>query len=286
MAGVQAIHAEVLRGRVFVALHMHAGDGNVHTNIPVNSDDYEMLRTANEAVAHIMRFAKELGGVVSGEHGIGITKLEFLEKERDRGLRGVEGEGRPRGPLQPRQAPRGRRPLQRLYALLRPHRARVDHPREERHRVDRGLGEGLPALRQVQARVLHPRAAREPPLQPAEQDPRPVAAHRGLPLRGADAPRREPEALRRVRRRGRPLHRLPQVRVAVPGGHRFRQRLHRDARPAREARQEALQPRLGPRDGLPERDRPGDDQGAEDADARLGLQGAAPRARASRGASW
>jgi FAD/FMN-containing dehydrogenase len=37
----------VLRSRVFVALHMHAGDGNVHTNIPVNSDDYEMLQEAN-----------------------------------------------------------------------------------------------------------------------------------------------------------------------------------------------------------------------------------------------
>ncbi len=81
MDALQAIHAEVLRGRVFIAMHMHAGDGNVHTNIPVNSDDYEMLRTANEAVAYIMRFAKSLGGVVSGEHGIGITKLEFLEKE-------------------------------------------------------------------------------------------------------------------------------------------------------------------------------------------------------------
>jgi len=79
MKAVEAVHAEVLRGRVFVALHMHAGDGNVHTNIPVNSDDYEMLRRANEAVARIMKFARSLGGVISGEHGIGITKLEFLE---------------------------------------------------------------------------------------------------------------------------------------------------------------------------------------------------------------
>ncbi|MGH8809827.1 MAG: FAD-binding oxidoreductase, partial [Noviherbaspirillum sp.] len=39
-----AIHKRVLRGRVFVALHMHAGDGNVHTNLPVNSDHYEMLQ--------------------------------------------------------------------------------------------------------------------------------------------------------------------------------------------------------------------------------------------------
>jgi FAD/FMN-containing dehydrogenase/Fe-S oxidoreductase len=79
MAAIESAHAEVLRGRVFVALHMHAGDGNVHTNIPVNSDDYEMLRQANDAVARIMRFARSLGGVISGEHGIGITKLEFLE---------------------------------------------------------------------------------------------------------------------------------------------------------------------------------------------------------------
>ncbi|MBC2761519.1 DUF3683 domain-containing protein [Thiobacillus sp.] len=49
-----SIHKAVLKSRVFVALHMHAGDGNVHTNIPVNSDDY-------------------------GEHGIGLTKLEFLD---------------------------------------------------------------------------------------------------------------------------------------------------------------------------------------------------------------
>ena len=75
---VSAIHQTVLKGRVWVALHMHAGDGNVHTNIPVNSDNYEMLQTAHEAVARIMVLARGLDGVISGEHGIGITKLEFL----------------------------------------------------------------------------------------------------------------------------------------------------------------------------------------------------------------
>ncbi|MBI3714630.1 MAG: FAD/FMN-binding oxidoreductase [Betaproteobacteria bacterium] len=79
-----AIHQEVLRGRVFVALHMHAGDGNVHTNIPVNSDHYEMLQEAKAAVARIMAFARRLNGVISGEHGIGITKLEFLTDEEMR----------------------------------------------------------------------------------------------------------------------------------------------------------------------------------------------------------
>ncbi|MBU1666023.1 MAG: DUF3400 domain-containing protein [Gammaproteobacteria bacterium] len=81
LAACEAIHKRVLKGRVFVALHMHAGDGNVHTNIPVNSDDYAMLQTANQAVARIMRLAQDLGGVISGEHGIGITKLEFLSDQ-------------------------------------------------------------------------------------------------------------------------------------------------------------------------------------------------------------
>jgi FAD/FMN-containing dehydrogenase/Fe-S oxidoreductase len=78
LAECTAIHQRVLKGRVWVALHMHAGDGNVHTNIPVNSDDYDMLQTAHEAVGRIMVLARSLDGVISGEHGIGITKLEFL----------------------------------------------------------------------------------------------------------------------------------------------------------------------------------------------------------------
>ncbi len=81
MQALDKIHSRTVRGRVFVALHMHAGDGNVHTNIPVNSDDYEMLQTAHKAVARIMDIARSLNGVISGEHGIGITKLEFLSDE-------------------------------------------------------------------------------------------------------------------------------------------------------------------------------------------------------------
>ncbi len=78
LAECNAIQQQVLKGRVWVALHMHAGDGNVHTNIPVNSDDYEMLQAAHGAVKRIMALARSLDGVISGEHGIGITKLEFL----------------------------------------------------------------------------------------------------------------------------------------------------------------------------------------------------------------
>ena len=95
---LEAIHKNILRKRVFVALHMHAGDGNVHTNIPVNSDDYEMLQDAHRAVDRIMKLARSLDGVISGEHGIGITKLEYLTEAELKDFRAykkrVDPEGR------------------------------------------------------------------------------------------------------------------------------------------------------------------------------------------------
>jgi len=93
-----ALHKKELRSRVFVALHMHAGDGNVHTNLPVNSDDYAMLQVAHHAVARIMVLARSLNGVISGEHGIGITKLEFLTEDEIKDFRSykqrIDPEGR------------------------------------------------------------------------------------------------------------------------------------------------------------------------------------------------
>jgi len=68
--------------RLFVALHMHAGDGNVHTNIPVHSANYAMLHEADRVVDRIMELATGLGGVISGEHGIGLTKVRYLEPDK------------------------------------------------------------------------------------------------------------------------------------------------------------------------------------------------------------
>ena len=80
LARCDDIHKAVLKSRVFIALHMHAGDGNVHTNIPVNSDNYTMMQDAHNAVDRVMALAKSLDGVISGEHGIGITKMEYLDQ--------------------------------------------------------------------------------------------------------------------------------------------------------------------------------------------------------------
>ena len=67
---------------ICVASHMHAGDGNCHVNIPVNSNDPAMLHNAETVAALVMGKSVELGGAVTGEHGIGITKIAFLPEEK------------------------------------------------------------------------------------------------------------------------------------------------------------------------------------------------------------
>jgi len=76
------IHLGIRDSKLFVAIHMHAGDGNVHTNIPVHSDNYTMLHEADKIVDQIMALAQSLDGVISGEHGIGLTKIQYLEPEK------------------------------------------------------------------------------------------------------------------------------------------------------------------------------------------------------------
>ncbi len=99
------IHQQVRCSRLFVALHMHAGDGNVHTNIPVHSDDYAMMRAADAIVDEVMQLAISLDGVVSGEHGIGITKIRYLDEDKLAAFAGYKQEVDPgqvfnRGKLQ------------------------------------------------------------------------------------------------------------------------------------------------------------------------------------------
>jgi FAD/FMN-containing dehydrogenase/Fe-S oxidoreductase len=73
--------------RVVIANHMHAGDGNCHVNLPVNSNDPRMLSLAEEAVGKIFHKVLEFKGQVSGEHGIGITKIGYLAEEKIAALR-------------------------------------------------------------------------------------------------------------------------------------------------------------------------------------------------------
>ncbi|EME4050999.1 FAD-binding protein [Campylobacter coli] len=58
----------------------HTGDGNVHTNIMVpDKNDEEQVKKGYEAVEEVFRLTVELGGTLSGEHGIGLSKAPFMK---------------------------------------------------------------------------------------------------------------------------------------------------------------------------------------------------------------
>lgn len=59
----------------------HAGDGNIHTNIMLDRKDRDEMKRAEQAVEELFRTVLQLGGTLSGEHGIGITKSPFLKWE-------------------------------------------------------------------------------------------------------------------------------------------------------------------------------------------------------------
>ncbi len=100
-ATIQQIHDEIRKKRIIIATHMHAGDGNVHVNIPVFSNDREMMERAENTAEDIMTKTIALGGVVSGEHGIGITKMKFLDQEKVAALTSYRREVDPKGLMNP-----------------------------------------------------------------------------------------------------------------------------------------------------------------------------------------
>jgi glycolate oxidase len=67
----------------------HAGDGNIHTNLMINQNNPDEVERAHKAVKEIFEATLELGGTISGEHGIGITKAPYLEMEIGGGNRAL-----------------------------------------------------------------------------------------------------------------------------------------------------------------------------------------------------
>lgn len=56
----------------------HTGDGNVHTNVMCDKNDPEQVEKAHHAIEEIFKITVDLGGTLSGEHGIGIAKAPFM----------------------------------------------------------------------------------------------------------------------------------------------------------------------------------------------------------------
>jgi len=59
----------------------HAGDGNIHFNIMLDKRNRDELKKAEVAIDALFEYTLELGGTISGEHGVGITKSPYIAKE-------------------------------------------------------------------------------------------------------------------------------------------------------------------------------------------------------------
>jgi FAD/FMN-containing dehydrogenase len=75
-----AIAAIAGEERVTVCNVFHAGDGNLHPNIPYNGRDPAESARVSRAMARIMGVCIDAGGSVTGEHGIGLDKLEYMPR--------------------------------------------------------------------------------------------------------------------------------------------------------------------------------------------------------------
>ena len=56
----------------------HAGDGNIHVNVMVDGSDKKELEDGHKAIREIFKLVVDMGGTLSGEHGIGLSKAEFM----------------------------------------------------------------------------------------------------------------------------------------------------------------------------------------------------------------
>ena len=72
------------RNDTFVANFGHAGDGNIHVNFVVDREDKAAIARARKCVAETFKLSVDLGGTISGEHGIGYVKAPYLEYAIDR----------------------------------------------------------------------------------------------------------------------------------------------------------------------------------------------------------
>ncbi len=73
---------------IMIGTFGHIGDGNLHPTILTDKRDREEMERVEKAIEEIFKTAIELGGTVSGEHGVGLTKSRFLKMEK--GKEGIE----------------------------------------------------------------------------------------------------------------------------------------------------------------------------------------------------
>jgi glycolate oxidase len=75
---VRRLKAISTKYNLYLPVFGHAGDGNLHPNIIADKRDHEEMERVEKAVAELFQAALDLGGTLSGEHGIGLMKKTYL----------------------------------------------------------------------------------------------------------------------------------------------------------------------------------------------------------------
>jgi glycolate oxidase len=80
---LDGVQAAAQKHGVVIGVIAHAGDGNLHPNIIVHPEDPASLAAGRAAFDEILEMALAMGGTVTGEHGVGLLKRDWLAKEVD-----------------------------------------------------------------------------------------------------------------------------------------------------------------------------------------------------------
>lgn len=80
MAGLRELE---IRYRVTIVNFGHAGNGNIHVNLLVNPDDAQEMSRAAACLDEVFSLVLRLRGTLSGEHGVGLEKRDFIARELD-----------------------------------------------------------------------------------------------------------------------------------------------------------------------------------------------------------
>jgi glycolate oxidase len=75
---LERFNAIALKYNINIPCFGHTGDGNVHTNVMVDGSDPEQVKIAYKAIEEVFQATIDLGGTLSGEHGIGIAKAPYM----------------------------------------------------------------------------------------------------------------------------------------------------------------------------------------------------------------
>ena len=80
---LEAITAMSERSGIMIATVAHAGDGNIHPQFVFDGTDPEEVKKVKQVEADLYRLAIKLGGTLTGEHGVGMSKAQYMTMEHD-----------------------------------------------------------------------------------------------------------------------------------------------------------------------------------------------------------